>query len=127
MSDQMSFKVRLYSPRWGHEDSYEIKLDRKQMIVEGHNKIAACSWVEGRDPKWSGYSENIGNPLVITLQNDSIYPPTVFIRALEYAWMAWRDSELDGQQVVQEVQHLCDWVNEVSRRKPKTEFWRKMF
>ena len=127
MSDQICFEVRLYSPRWGHEDTYEIKLDGEQMRVEGVNRTAECSWVEGRDPKWSGYNETIGNPLEEILKNDSIYPPTVFIRALEYAWMAWRDGTLDDQKVLQEVQQLCEWVNEVSRSKPKTDFWQKIF
>ena len=126
MSDQISFKVRLYSPRWGHEDTYEIKLDSEQMRVES-GKTAECSWLEGTDPKWSGYNETIGNPLEKILENDSIYPPTVFIRALEYAWMAWRDGTLDDQKVLQEVQQLCQWVNEVSQSQPKTDFWRKIF
>jgi hypothetical protein len=127
MSDQTSFEVQLYSPRWGHEDTYEIQLDREQMRVKGVNKTAVCSWVEGRDPKWSGYNESIGNPLEKILENDSIYPPTVFIRAMEYAWMAWRDGTLDDQKVLQEMQQLCEWVNEVSSSKPKPTFGRGCF
>ena len=49
MSDQTSFEVRLYSPRYGHEDTYEIKLDGEQMCVKGFGKTATCSWVEGKD------------------------------------------------------------------------------
>ncbi len=127
MSDQTSFKVRLYSPRWGHEDTYEIKLGRQQMRIEHSSKTAVCSRVEGGDPKWSGYSENIGNPLVNILENDSIYPPTVFVRALEISWIAWRDGRLDDEKLQQEVQQLCVWVNEVSLSKPKTDFWRGVF
>ena len=127
MSEQTSFEVRLYSPHWGREDICAVKLDRGQMSVKGINKTAVCSWVEGSDPEWSGYNDNIGNPLEKILENDSIYPPTVFVRAMEYAWMAWRDGTLDDQKVSQEVQELCEWVNEVSRGKPKTDFWQRMF
>ena len=127
MSDQTSFKVHLYSPRWGRDDTYEIELNMEQMSVKGVNKTAACNWVEGKDPNWSGYNESLGNPLEKILENDSIFPPTVFVRALEYAWMAWRDGTLDDQKISQEVQDLCEWVNEVSRGKPQTAFWRKMF
>ena len=129
MSDQTRFEVRLYSPRWGHEDTYEINLDREQMRVKGKGvgKNAVCSLVEGRDPEWSGYNDSIGNPLEKILKNDSIFPPTVFVRALEYAWDAWRDGTLDDHEILKEVQELCEWVNEVSRSKPKTAFWRKMF
>jgi hypothetical protein len=127
MSDQTSFDVRLYSPRWGHEDKYEIKLDRDHMRIGGGHKSAVCSWVEGGDPKWSGYSKSVANPLESILQNDSIYPPTVFVWALEQAWKAWRDGRLDHQRVQDEVRHLCEWVNQVSRSKPKTDFWRSAF
>jgi hypothetical protein len=127
MSDQTSFEVLLYSPRWGHEDTYEIKLNREKMNVKAVNKTAACSWVEGRDPKWSGYNESIGNPLEQILENDSIFPPTVFVRALEYAWQAWRDCIINDQKISQEVQELSEWVNGVSHTRPQTDFWRKMF
>lgn len=127
MSDQSSFEIRIYSPRWGHEDTYKIKLDRQQMRIDGVMKHAVCSWVEDRDPKWSGHNEGVGNPLENILENDSIYPPTVFVRAIEYAWTEWRDGNLNDQQVQDELQKLCEWVNEVSRSKPKTSFWQKMF
>ena len=97
------------------------------MTVKGINKTAACSWVEGTEPKWSGYNESIGNPLEQIFENDSIFPPTVFVRALEYAWQAWKDCILNDQKISQEVQELCEWVNGVSRTKPQTDFWRKMF
>jgi hypothetical protein len=127
MSDQTSFEVRIYSPRWGHDDAYTIKLERDHMEIKGINKDALCSWVEGKDPKWSGYNENTGNPLENILKNDSIYPPTVFVRALEHLWMAWRDGTLDDQKAEKEVQELFDWVNETTRSRPKSEFWRSVF
>ena len=127
MSDQTSFEVQICSPRWGHEDSYKIKFEREQMRIEFINKTAVCSWVESRDPKWSGNDENIGNPLEKMLETDSIYPPTVFIQALESAWRAWRDGKLADQTCQEEVRQLCEWVNEVSRSKPKTAFWQSVF
>lgn len=129
MSEQTCFEVHLYSPRWGREDTYEIKLDREQMIIKGvgAGKTVLCSWIEGRDLKWSEQIGDTGNPLEKILKKDSIYPPSVFVRALEQAWIAWRDGTLDDQKVSQEVQELCEWVNEVSRRKPKTDFWRNKF
>ncbi len=123
MSDQTSFAVQIYSPSWGQEDRYEITMDREKMTVSLLGITATCSWVESRDPEWSGLDATTGNPLEQILQNDQIYPPTIFVRALEYAWMAWRDGSLDNQAVFQEVQELCQWVNNVSRSKPTTEFW----
>ncbi len=125
MSDQTSFEVKLFSPRWGHEDVYQVQLNRNQMSVSvgGVGVKAVCSWVENLDPEWLGYSDSIGNPLENILRNDSISPPSVFVSALEYAWEAWRDETLDDSQVKAEVQALCDWLNIVSRNKPGTDFW----
>jgi hypothetical protein len=128
MADQTSFKLELYSPRWGREDVYEIELNREQMrILNRHNmETAVCSWVENGDPEWSGY-ESPANPLEGLLERDSIYPPSVFIGALESAWKAWRDGALSNEQIRSEIQELFHWVNLVTQNKPKTEFWRHKF
>ena len=128
MSDRTSFTINLHSPRWGTDDPYTFEMDRKQMTVGklGPSK-AVLTWVEGRDAVWSGDMPMRGHPLVDILQNDSIYPPTVFVQALEFAWLAWRNHELDDAEVEAEVSSLFDWVNEVSRTRPTTEFWRRKF
>lgn len=128
MSERMNFEIMIYSPRWGHEDAYEINVSRNEMIVKGKgHEQAICSWVENRDPVWTGYNEAIGNPLQNILENEKIYPPTVFTRALESAWRAWRDNTLADEQLNSEVQVLCEWINVVTRNMPKTDFWRKIF
>ena len=127
MSDQTNFEMRLYSPRWGHEDAYHMQLERHQLSVRVLGNRAVCSWVEGFDPEWLGHSGGSRNPLEKILENDSIHPPSVFVRALEYAWIAWRDETLDDSQVKAELQALCDWLNTVSRNKPSSDFWRGIF
>lgn len=67
------------------------------------------------------------NPVELTLENDSIYPPTVFVRALQAAWIAWRMHELQDDEVASEMSTLCEWLNLVSKNKPKTAFWKKVF
>jgi hypothetical protein len=93
----------------------------------GSLSYAVCSWVENRDPDWSGSNNLIGQPLESILENDSIFPPTIFIRALEYAWQTWRNGELNDEQIRVEITILCEWLNMVSKSKPKTEFWRSKF
>lgn len=127
MSDRVRFNVNLYSTRWGREDTYEFQLERKQMKIEGIGKHALCSWVENLDPTWSGHNDMIGNPLEKMLENDSIYPPSVFVMALVSAWKAWRDSELDDEQIQADIRELCEWLNKVTQSQPKTEFWRSIF
>ena len=129
MSDRAIFQVKLHSPRWGTQDVYEFQFERKQMKIEkvGSLSHAVCSWIEKSDPVWSGPNELMGHPLVSILENDSIYPPTIFLRALVYAWQAWRNSELKDEQVQAEITVLCEWLNKVSESKPKTEFWQDKF
>jgi hypothetical protein len=128
MSEHNNFTVKLHSPRWGTDDPYDIEMDRKQMSVGklGPSK-AILNYVEGRDPEWSGGPFMSKHPLVDILENDSIYPPTIFIRALEFAWSAWRNHELDDVEVETEVGKIFDWVNEVSKSRPTTKFWRTKF
>jgi len=126
MSDQTSFEVSLYSPRWGHDDIYTIKLERTLLTFSNGNS-ALCSMDESGNLKWTGYRQGIGNPLVEILENDSIYPPSVFVSGIEYAWMDWKNGILNDQNVQEEVQHLCEWVNTVSKSKPQSKFWLSKF
>lgn len=129
MLDKISFEVNLFSPRWGHEDSYKIELSRKQMIVKLGIKTATCSWVvEGRNPEWSGYLNSKRNPLEDILRNDSIFPPINFVHSLEHAWEDWRDGLLDDNEIHQEVEELCEWINKLSRiDRPRSEYWQSIF
>ncbi|SRR6266498_4631256 len=128
MSDQVIFEVRLYSPRWGIEDVYQIELTHAQMKFIRPSTQAVCSWHERSDLTWSaGDSIFLGNPLLHILENDYIYPPSIFIRALEAAWKAWRNGTLKDKKVEAEFLQLCEWVNKASRRKPRTKFWRSVF
>ena len=127
LSDQTRFEVHFYLTGWRRKDPYEIKLDREKMMIKRSTKKAVCSLIGGRAPKWSGYNQCIGNPLENILETDAIFPPIGFIQGLESSWMAWRDGTLDDQKVRQEILRLCEWVNRVSRSKPKTEIFRKIF
>ncbi len=126
---QCVFRVNIYSPRWGHDDGYEFSLDENQMEITGGGggKSAVCKWVEDRDPIWEGYYDSTGNPLVNILENDLIYPPSIIISAIESAWKAWRDGELDNEEVESEINALVEWLNNTSTNKPQTDFWQKIF
>jgi hypothetical protein len=126
---QCIFSVNIYSPRWGHEDSYQFILDENQMEITGGGggKSAVCKWVESRDPIWKGYYDSTGNPFVNILENDLIHPPAIIISAIESAWTAWRNGELDNDELESEMNALADWLNTISKNKPNTDFWTKIF
>ena len=125
---QCIFRVRIYSPRWGHDDSYEFSIDENKMeITSGVTRGAICKWREKKDPIWVEENDSIGNPLINILNNDHVYPPSVFVSALEAAWIAWRDGELDCKEIESEINILVEWINETSQNKPTTDFWNKIF
>jgi hypothetical protein len=127
MSDKTQFEVNVYTPRWGHDDTYKINVTLNELTVAAVSKEARCKWIQNRDPEWSGHNDFSGNPLVRILENDSVYPPSVFVRAIEHAWMAWRDSTLDDQQLVSEFKELFEWLNTVTKAKPRSDFWQGVF
>jgi len=124
---QCTFRVKIYSPRWGHDDGYEFNIDENQMEITGVSKSAVCKWRDNKDPVWQGYNDVSGNPFVKVLENDHIHPPSVFVFALEQAWKSWRDGELDCAEFETEINALVNWLNDVSQNKPKTDFWTKIF
>lgn len=119
--DETKIELRIYSPRWGHEDVYELVLTRESLVVTHGARIAKCNWRDNLDPEWSGES------LDGTLRNDSIYAPSIFPRLIENAWEAWRNGELDASAVDTELNALADWLNEITHAKPDTDFWKKIF
>ncbi len=125
MSDRTVIEIKLYSPRWGTNDTYEFQFEKEQMKVKkmGGPSEAICTWYERKDPEWNKLPNSSKNPLIEILENDNIFPPTVFIRAIVYAWMAWRNSEINDEQIQSEMNELAKWQNLISENKPKTKFW----
>lgn len=121
MEKQKKVNLQIYSPRWGHEDTYELTLTRDSLFITQNARSARCDWQEDKDPNWSG--ENLES----ILTNDQIYPPLIFTRLITAAWRSWRNEELDDDQVERELIVLGTWLSEFSKAKPKTDFWKSIF
>lgn len=114
-------ELRIYSPRWGHDDTYTFTLTRESMEISMQVRSAKCRWRENLDPEWSGET------LEQIMNNDSIYPPAIFQSLVEHVWKEWRKSEINDGQVNAELNELATWLNIITRAKPDTEFWHKYF
>jgi hypothetical protein len=119
--NETSVELEIYSPRWGHEDTYTIHLTRDVMTITMQVRVAKCTWRENVNPEWSGKT------LEGILNNDMIYPPSILQDLIERAWKAWRDGEIDSVQVDTELQELGAWLNTVTKSKPRTDFWKRYF
>ncbi len=110
-----------YPPRWGHTDRYRFVFAKDRLeIAHGARKCAAV-WSETTDPTWEG------EPLVRTMKNDSIYPPDGIEGLIEFLWRAWRDAQLDREQLQDELTAFVNYVNASTNAKPETDFWRGIF
>ena len=119
----MGIKVDLdiYSPRWGHNDKYSVELDRDFMEITLQARTSRATWRDNLDPEWSGES------IQEIMNNDSIYPPEITQDLFEHAWKEWRDGTINDQEVEQELKEVATWINEVTKSKPKSDFWNKYF
>jgi len=61
------------------------------------------------------------------MNNDSIYPPTIFQHLDEHAWKEWRNREINDDQAKAERNELATWLNVITHAKPATNFWKKCF
>lgn len=114
-------ELEIFTPRWGHEDTYEVTLEQDALKIRQGIKTARLVWQENLDPKWEGES------LTSIFGNDSIYPPVAFDGCLEYAWKAWRNGDLTGEAVAQELKALAEWLNLITKSKPRSSFWSGYF
>jgi len=123
----ITIKVNVYSPRWGHDDQYIIEMSEKAMTIGGPGgKEVQCV----KDPYGNRvWKEGVGGykSLLDIFHNDSIFAPEVFLFALKSAWESWENRELDGEQVEQEIAQLFEWLNTISRTKPETDYWGRIF
>jgi hypothetical protein len=119
--DMVEVFAEFYSPRWGQSDTYSFKFSMEKLEIAHGARHCAAIWSEVTDPTW------IGEPRVGTMKNDSIYPPDGIEGLLEHLWTAWRDGELNNDQLQAELTAFAEYVNASTNAKPKTEFWNGIF
>lgn len=121
----MQYTIDIFSPRWGHTDPYEVVMEQDTLTfqqVRGNWPAAVLTDVPDRDPVW-----NDVNNIWRMLANDHIYPTEKLPDMLEYVWRAWRNGDLQGDDVQAELDELAEFVNATTRAKPRTQFWKSYF
>ncbi|MFI8978881.1 hypothetical protein [Ectopseudomonas khazarica] len=118
---KITVDLEIFSPRWGHEDTYTVQLTRDFMEIKMPPRVSRATWIENQDPEWSGES------IQRIMNNDNIYPPEITQDLFEHVWKEWRNGDINDQQAEAELQEIAKWINAVTRAKPDTEFWNKYF
>lgn len=116
----MDIELSILNAQSGREDRYLVTLSKKQLTFGQGKHVAICTGIDDENPEW----ENAERPKSI-LKRDDICPPAGFAKMLMRAWLAWRDGDLNDDTVVEELLSLTDWLNTITRTKPRSEFWRR--
>jgi len=87
----LSFSAEVWTPRWGHTDTYSVKMTDSEMVVSQGMHNARCTLGNNGDPQWDGENQ-YRHPLFGMFNNEKIYPPEILPRALEWA-LCQRQSE----------------------------------
>ena len=116
-----TYSADIYSPRWGHNDTYSFIFEKDSLTINFSPRVATCTWRENNDPAWAG------EPFHDMLTNDSIYPPAILRDLIEHLWKSWRNGDIREDAINAELQEVIVWLNKVTVAKPKTDFWDKYF
>lgn len=112
----------IYSPRWGHNDTYEFDFQNNVLTIKMNMRITTYTDDPGHDPIRGGSST-----LDQTFTNDSIQAPHGTEDALIYLWQRWREGELNDVQLDEELGLFVEFINATTRSKPTSKFWRGYF
>ncbi len=107
-----------------------IEIQRDLLKIAFHGNAVTCIWKEDLHHAWSDGMTQIfpgRQPLVAALENEGVYPPSIFVWAMETAWSAWRSGELNDRQVQAQLTSLCGWLRFVQAHRPKSRFWKQKF
>ena len=126
-NDTITVLAKVFSPRWGHEDTYTIMLTRTSLSVALDMRGAECVMHDNGEAEWRGYHRGSGNPLLAILANDSIYAPAVVPEALEWVLGKWHNREASRDELSMAIQELFSWISFTGRQKPASQFWKEYF
>jgi len=111
-------ELKIQSPRYGTSDIYEILFTHEYMEIRRTPSVARCNFRERLDPEW------VGDDLISILHNEYVYAPAILPSLFKYAWLSWRSGEINEEELPSELEALAQWLNEISRVKLSTDFWR---
>jgi hypothetical protein len=114
----VDIELSIHNPKSGRLGRYSVTISRTQMTFGQGRRVAICTGLDDEDPEW----EDEERPKSI-LKSDSICPPAGFAKMLVRVWLTWRDGDLEDTAVVEELNLLADWLNAMTRAKPRSEFW----
>lgn len=116
----LTINVDIFSPRWGHNDEYTIRLEPETLKITASNaKSTSCSYVVDHDPVWEKGSET----LISIFRNDQIVAPENILSHVESIWEKWRDQIFTDEQTEEAFKSLITWINNITNSKPDIDIF----
>lgn len=107
------FEFKVYSNRWGHDDSYKFVR-------------TATGWdISHISKSLSGACDKSGNPFLYSnLQQDYIQYPRGLGDYIEWLWRQAESQGLSQQNVQDSLRELADWVSKTEKSAPSDGVWK---
>lgn len=106
-----TFEFRVYSRRWGHEDTYRLTRTGEGWRIRFMEPPLDC--------------DKGGRPYVFQqLDHDSIVYPRDLDGFFEWLWERAREKGLSKERVQEAITQLADWVSQTERSVPGGDVWR---
>lgn len=106
----LDFSFRVFSRRWGHDDTYLVKRTEDGWIISHHAISGPC--------------DKGGRPYLFeNLRHDSIQFPARMEGWMEWLWDRACTEGLTQTQVQEALQQLADWVSTTERNRPSDGVW----
>ena len=106
----VKFSFRVYSRRWGHEDTYKVKRTKEGWDIS-HSAIG-------------GPCDTGGQPFLFrNFRQDSIQFPAKLDGWLEWLWNQAAEKGLTAEQVQTALQELAAWVSQTEKSAPVGGVW----
>lgn len=113
--------AKIFSPRWGHHDTYELTFTEDGLKVKHMARVSRATYSETGGLEWAD------GELVSMMKNDSVYPPDGVEDLIGHLWDAWRNNQLSDAQAQDELNAFFDYINASTAARPKTDFWNGVF
>jgi hypothetical protein len=104
------FTFKVFSSRWGHDDTYQVKRTKDGWIIT-HIAIGGKCDKGGRQSLFANFRQ------------DSIHYPEGFDGWMEWLWDQAASKGLTQQQVQAALQQLADWVSNTEKNRPTGGVW----
>lgn len=108
------FEFRVYSRRWGHEDSYHVTRTQSGWTFRHVSEIST-----GRDAR---VGRKGGTGLFHLLDHDSINYPEELPGYFEWLWERAAESGLNHDEVQRAVTDLAEWTSSCEKTSPRGIF-----